>query len=225
MSAQSRAVEASAEEYDLGETVPVEGITAVPSGTNVLVAGPAMLGTDRIALDVLEYGLQCGEHGVVVTPDDPANRVRSRLDAPADGPTVQFIDCSAVGGEVEDEQVRGVSAPGNLTDIGVCLTKATQAIGDEATAGVRISLLSLSTLLQYTDLDQVFKFVHVATGRFAAGGYLGVATIDAATHDEETMNTIRAQFDAVVELREGTDDAPEIRAVGFPGGSADWQPL
>lgn len=228
MNAESRAVEASSEQYDLCDAVPAGGLTAVPGGTNLLVAGPSMLGTDRIAMDILARGVRLGEHAVIVTPDRPADRVLSQYEelARPDGPVLQIVDCSAAsdsGWAGDGERVKDVSSPGNLTDIGVGLTKATGAIGDGAAAGVRISLLSLSTFLQYTDFDRVFKFVHVLTGRFAAAGYLCVATIDTAAQDDRTLNKIKAQFDGVVQLREAQDGTREARALGFPEVTTAWE--
>lgn len=225
MSAEPRAVEAAADQYAVGDAIPVETLAAVPDGTNLLVAGPSMLGIDGIALDLLKHGLRLSEHGVVITPDDPADRILSRFGglADADDAELQIVDCCGAGGD-DTDQVNYVATPGNLTDIGVNLTKATQAIGDRATAGVRVSMLSLSTLLHYNDLDTVFQFVHITTSRFAAAGYFSVATIDTMSHEPQTLNKLKAQFDGVVELREGSE-GPEIRVVGLHDVPVEWEPF
>lgn len=224
MSAHAQAFESTADEYDLGNGLPVEGFTAVRSGTNLLISGPSMLGPERLALDILKRGCQLGEHAVVVTPDTPASKVRDTfLDGAGDGGAgVYIVDCCAADEDgAVDDRVETVASPGNLTGIGVGLTKATQAIGEGAAEGVRVSLLSLSTLLQYTDVDSVFKFVHVATSRFAAAGYLGVATVNPGIHEERTVNKLKAQFDGAIELREA-GDGPECRVVGFPEVASEW---
>lgn len=225
MSANAQAIETSSSQYDLGTGLSIDGFTAVRSGTNLLIMGPSMLGTERIAVEILERGLRLGEHAVIVSADRPGTRIRGSIDGgDRDGDSrLHVIDCCAAGNEAADDDdfVQTVASPGNLTGIGVGLTKATQSIGDGATEGVRVAMLSLSTLLQYTDVDTVFRFVHVATSRFAAAGYLGVATVDPDIHEDRTLNKLKAQFDGAIELREGPDH-PEYRVVGFPEVPANW---
>lgn len=224
----TRATEVVTEEYAIGDVIPVDGIEAVPKGTNLLVLGPSMLGHRKLALDILGHGLSRGEHAVVVTPDQSADRIRDRFEDQlgSDAGTLQIVDCSAGGSSAltDTDQVKSVSAPHDLTGIGIALVKSTQAIGDAATDGVRVSLLSLTTLLQYTDLERVFNFVCVVTGRLAAAGYLSVATMDTTAHDTKTLNTMKAQFDGVVELREA-ESGQEIRVQGFSDVSTEWRPF
>lgn len=70
-------------------------------------------------------------------------------------------------------------------------------------------LHSLSTLLMYADLQTVFRFLHVFTGRIQSVGGLGVFTIDADAHDDRTMNTIKQLFDGIITTHE--DAPPDIR--------------
>jgi len=77
-----------------------------------------------------------------------------------------------------------------------------------------MGVLSLSTMLRLTDADRVFNFLHVLTGRISAAGYLGVFALDPTVHDERTVNTIKAQFDGAIRLRQDSDGAG-IETVGL----------
>jgi hypothetical protein len=68
---------------------------------------------------------------------------------------------------------------------------------------------SLSTLLMYSNLQTVFRFLHVFTGRIQSVGALGLFAIDSTAHDEQTMNTLKQLFDGVITTSE--DDPPALR--------------
>jgi hypothetical protein len=61
----------------------------------------------------------------------------------------------------------------------------------------------------YSDLQTVFRFLHVFTGRVQSVDGLGLFAIDDSAHDERTMNTLKQLFDGIVRTRE--DGPPEIR--------------
>lgn len=216
------APEASPTSYDLQGVMASSGPSSVPRGTNLLISGGAMSGKTDLALAAIRRGVEAGQHAIVVTPDAGAERIRSAVGSPD---RLQVVDCTGTSGSFEGTgDVEFVSSPGDLTGIGIGLTKCTQRIGADAVRGVRIGVLSLSTILRYAGLDSVFNFVHVLTGRIEAAGYLGVFTLAPSGHDVETVETIRAQFDGVVELRDAEDGRREARTLGF-GGSREWAPF
>jgi len=68
----------------------------------------------------------------------------------------------------------------------------------------------------YSDLQTVFRFLHVFTGRIQSADALGVYVIDSTAHDDQTMNTLKQLFDAVIELEEAADgEEPTIRTAGL----------
>ena len=214
------AVDATTAAYHVGDVLPQ--VETLPRGSCLLVTGAAMSGKTAFAVDLLAAGIERGEHALVVTPDEGAPRLRSRF------PTtdrLHVVDCSGTGGTFDDTpSVKYVSSAGDLTGIGIGIAKCTQAIGDRAREGVRLAVLSLSTVLRYTSLDSLFNFVHVLTGRIEAAGYLGVFTLDPTVHDATTVNTIKAQVDGVVELREGEAGDREVRVTGLDGATGEWTP-
>ncbi|WP_148413567.1 recombinase RecA [Haloferax sp. KTX1] len=198
--------------YNLGADLDVE----VEPGTNLLLVGPPLTGKRSLALDILAAGTRNGEGSVIVTTKDGADRILSdfgkRLDY--EGKPVAVVDCvtkqQGVGEVRDDERIRYTSSPVDMTGIGIKLSEILQEYyQDRGLPGNRIMLHSLSTLLMYADLQTVFRFLHVFTGRIQSVGGLGLFTIDADAHDDRTMNTIKQLFDGIITTHE--DAPPDIR--------------
>lgn len=214
------AVSASAASYEVDGALSCSELTSIDAGTSLLVSGPAMTRKTDLVLSLLETGFERGQHAIVVSPDIGVARIRDRV-----GPTDQLrvVDSTGTGGSFDDtELVKFVSSPGDLTGIGIGLAKCNQAIGAAAEAGVRVGVLSLSTLIQYAGLDSVFSFVHVLTGRVDAAGYFGVFALDRGTHDDRVTETLAPQFDGVIEVRESDTGQLEGRVLGLDGASREW---
>lgn len=103
-----------------------------------------------------------------------------------------------------DVQVTNVSSPGDLTGLGMKVSKCASAWEDDGNETV-FCFDSLTTLLQYADLKRVFQFVHVLLERLQSEGAFAHFHLDPSAHDDRTLATLRSLFDAVVEA----DDARE----------------
>lgn len=223
MTSIGRATRSEVPAYDVS-SLAGERFGTVPSGSNVLIAGPSMTGKSELALNVLAPR---GKHkAVLVTSDQPAARILDRiegLEGAVDTESVCVVDCSGSasrGSFGETAGVKHVSSPSDLTGVGMGIAKCTNEIGTAARDGLGLGVLSLSTLLQYSSERRVFNFVHVMTGRVAAADYLGIWTVDTTSHDEQTVNTIRGQFDYVAEVRDTESGERELRMLG---GENDWR--
>ncbi|ELZ82264.1 hypothetical protein C455_03614 [Haloferax larsenii JCM 13917] len=201
--------------YDLGPDLDAE----VEPGTNLLISGPPLTGKRALALDILAAGTENGEGAVIVTTKDGAERVLNdyakRIDY--EGKPVSVVDCvtrqQGVGDVRDDERVKYTSSPVDMTGIGIKLSEVLQEYYQQrGLEQNRIMLHSLSTLLMYADLQTVFRFLHVFTGRIQSVGGLGLFAIDADAHDDRTMNTIKQLFDGIITTHE--DAEPDVRLAG-----------
>jgi hypothetical protein len=52
----------------------------------------------------------------------------------------------------------------------------------------------------YSDVQTVFRFMHVFTSRIENADAMGVHVIESTAHDEETLNTLRQLFDHAVSV-------------------------
>ena len=213
--------------YDLDDVLPVEGLDAVDPGTNVLISGGRMLGKDRLALEVLAAGAD--DQAIAVTPDTAGSRLRDDFASVAGRvDPLCVVDCTGASGSGsfdDTDEVKYVPSPGDLNGIGMGVVKCTRDMGQSVDDGLRLAVLSLSTILRYSDPDRGFNFLHTVTGRVSAADYLGVATLDPDAHDPQDVNTLTSQFDVVVELREADDVGREARIVGHHESPRTWQPL
>ena len=99
--------------------------------------------------------------------------------------------------------VRSVSSPADLTDIGIKLNAYLAEWADDGNQIV-VCFHSVTTLLQYVDLQRAFRFFHVITGRVRESGARAHYHVDPSAHDERTLNTLMTLFDGVARW-EGDD--------------------
>ena len=204
--------------YDLGQDFDS---TSVDPGTNILISGPPLTGKRRLAMDIIAHGADNGEGSVIVTTRDSSDRVisdfQSRLVAP-DEADLGVVDCVTQhqGRSASDtELVKYASSPVDMTGIGIKFSEFVEEFYTER--GVRqnrVLMDSLSTLLMYSDLQTVFRFMHVFTSRIEDADALGIHVIESTAHDAEAMNTMKQLFDGVVEVTEDRE-----MSVQLPGSS------
>jgi hypothetical protein len=103
-----------------------------------------------------------------------------------------------IGQDDVDVTVTQISSPENLTRLGVrvteCLEELTENVGDRQ---VVVCFDSVTAMLQYVELDQAFRFLHVVTDRFADADAMAHFHVDPGAHDDETLETLRSLFDGV----------------------------
>ena len=201
--------------YDLGPDLDSE----VQPGTNILVSGPPMSGKRSLCLDILASGTQKGEGSIIVTTKDGADRVLRDFESrtPYEDRPVAIVDCvtrqQGMGEARDDDRIKYTSSPVDMTGIGIKLSEFLQAFyQNRGIEKNRVMLHSLSTLLMYADLQTVFRFLHVFTGRIQSVDGLGVFAIDDSAHDDQTMNTLKQLFDGIVTTQE--DGPPSVRLAG-----------
>jgi len=92
-----------------------------------------------------------------------------------------------------------VSEPADLTGLGISLTNYLSEWAENNNQTV-VCFHSLTPLLQYADLQRVFRFLHVLTGRIASSDAVAHYHMDPSAHDEQTRQTLVQLFDATIEL-------------------------
>jgi RecA-superfamily ATPases implicated in signal transduction len=205
--------------YNMGDVLPD---VSFDLGSNVLVSGPPLTGKRRIALEVLAAGSTKGEGVIIVTTKDDAEKMLSQYGEIVGGGEIPvgIVDCVTQQRGVEsvdDPRVKYASSPVDMTGIGINLSEYLEefyeARGIERN---RVLLHSVSTLLMYSNLETVFRFLHVFTGRIQSANALGVHVIDSTAHDEQTINTLKQLYDGLLMVEEG-EDGPVVRQQGIVG--------
>jgi KaiC/GvpD/RAD55 family RecA-like ATPase len=202
--------------YDLAPPLDVE----VEQGSNLLLSGPALTGKKQLAFDILASGVRNGEGAIVVSNTDGAKRVFEALEERVDytDRPVAVVDCvtrqQGVSEARDDAQVRYTSSPVDMTGVGIKFSELLEEFYEQQSIERnRVFLDSLSTLLMYSDLQTVFRFLHVFTGRVQSVDGLGLYAIDSTAHDDKTMNTLKQLFDGVIETHEDGDPTTNLPVV------------
>ena len=216
--------------YDLPESLQTESVRALEPGSSVLVTGPPMSGKRDLALDIIAAGHDDADGLMLISTQKRAARIIRDLErrvGSLDTDRIGIVDCA--GGDdrraIRNISTEHVSTPGDLTGISIGTVKLMRQFRKHGVEDVCHGLVSVSTMLQYMNFPTVFKFLHIYTRRIADSDGLGVFTLDNASHDPQTVNTITGEFDGLVELRTPDDGGREVRLRGFGGSNTGWQPL
>ena len=211
--------------YDLADVQPdVE----LDPGTNLLVKGPPLTGKRRIALQILASGTERGDGAIIVSTKDSADKLIDEYEGlvgSVEGAPFGVVDCvtkqRGVGSTENSSQVKYASSPVDMTGIGIQLSEFLQEFYERRNAKRnRVLLHSVSTLLMYSNLQTVFRFLHVFTGRVQSANGLGLYVIDSTAHEQQTLNTLKQLFDGVIEVEDDGGE-PSVRTVGLPTASND----
>lgn len=186
-------------------------------GSNLLVSGPSME-SKEVLYDVIAEGLRDDQSAIVIATDQGAGAVvralENRVELVPD--RLGVIDATGEAGEsvdVSNARVRTLGSAGDLTGLSLEFAKLLQGLEDVGNADeVRVGVATVSTLLMYTDVRTVFRFLHVFTSRIRSAELFGTFALDPGMHEDQTTNTVRAIFDA--EARVSGDDT-EVRGSGF----------
>lgn len=217
--------------YKVDGVLPAEVVAAIPPGTNLLVSGPPMTGKRRLMLRLLARGERDGEGSVVVTSREPAPDVLSSYgDLLAGEPgRVSVIDSVSARGDIprmeDDDRVRYVSSPSDLTGIGIEFSNVTRNASEAGVDRLRVGLDSLSPMLMYVDLQRLFRFLHVFTSQVQSQDWVGFFVVDPESHDQQDVTTLQQLFDGVLELRLTDDGDREVRVRGITDRPTGWAAL
>jgi len=98
--------------------------------------------------------------------------------------------------------VETISDPGDLIGLGIAISKYLSNWEGSPNQTV-VCFHSLTPLLQYGNLQRVFRFLHVLTGPLKSIDAVAHFHLDPHAHDEQTINTLSQLFDVIVEHDNG----------------------
>jgi hypothetical protein len=203
------------------ENLPLE---PVPPGTNLLVTGPAMGGLRELMMRLL--ACESEEGLLVLALDVDADETIENFERGGclyDPSRMAVIDCTQSGAEDDGRNVYSVSAPSDLTGMGIQFSSLYEQLYEAGFRRVRTGLYTVSTLFMYTDeVQPLYRFLHTMTGRVRSAEGLGISAVDPETMDEQTFRTLTQPFDGELQLRE-QDGGHELRIRGLSDQPDGWQ--
>ena len=176
--------------------------------SNVLVLAPSMgAGKREACLGLLTQTPPASTNVLSVTfTQSPTEWVDDWNDRAGEPPARGGI--VAIGQQQAEEdvdwRVATVENPSDLTGIGIELSELLSRIAGAADDDEPLTVCfdSITSLLQYADLQRTFRFLHVVTGRIKTAGGVGHFHIDPAAHTDQELATLKGLFDAIVEVDE-----------------------
>jgi len=216
-------------DYTLGIEELDNAIEGIKSGSNILLIGPPMCGKEFILYHVMYHGSGINENAIInVTSRETATHIldwfsEKNLKLPLD--RIGIIDCvtkPSSGEVVNNVNIKFVSSTVDLTGIGLKISQfLDEFVIKNKIPKNQLHINSLSTFLMYTDVQTVFRFLHVITKRIKSIAALGIYLIDGGMHDEQEIATLRQLFDGIIEI-ESQKDKNFIRIVGLSAKPTPW---
>jgi len=179
---------------------------ATGTAANVLLRGAWLDGAnDQRCADLLAIDRAERVKVILVTVTTaPRSRVRT-VDSQFEGDPeeIAVITTNPDAGSsrvVRPGEVPGASTvttnrnPGDLTGLGVSIMDLFSD-WDDTDAAISVCFDSITPLLQYNSLDEVFHFLRIVTEEVESAGALAHYHIDPAAHDEQTQQRLLPLFD------------------------------
>ncbi len=177
--------------------------------SNVLLLAPSLGSHGRaVCFDLLTETPPAETNVLVIsytqTPGEFVDDWTDHVGTPPIRGGVVSVGQGEAGAEDSSWAVKSVENPSDLTGVGIELSEFLSGIASTAEEREHIAVCfnSVTSLLQYADLQRVFRFLHVVTGRIKTVGGVGHFHLDPDAHDEQTLATLKGLFDAVVEVDE-----------------------
>ncbi len=177
--------------------------TQLSGATNILLEEPSLGGGRDVCTSLL-------------TEEEPPNvlfvtftRQASACVEQLDGAAVNNVGVVTVGdasAAVDDDTVvtDTVSTPSDLTGLGISIGKFLSEFDDQ----VLVCFDSLTSMLQYVNVQTAYEFLHAITGQIHAANARAHFHIDPSAHGEQDVAAIASLFDARVALGDGD---PEVQ--------------
>ncbi len=216
-------------DYILGIKELDEAIDNIHKGSNILMLGPPMSGKDIILYNIMYHGAIANENAIInVSTRESGFHIlewfkENNLNLPLD--RIGIIDCISrtTGIDVkENENIKIATSPVDLTGIGVNIGQFFEKfLHQKKIQKVQLQLNSLSTILMYSNIQTVFRFIHVFTGRIKTSGALGIYVMEKGMHEDQAIATLKQLFDGMIEIKT-ENEKNFIRMVGLSRKPTPW---
>ncbi len=201
----------------------------IKKGSNVLLIGPPMSRKEVILNHIMYYGAAKNENAVITlnTFETGTRTLEWFRDNKRILPLsrIGIVDCITrmIGGEAnDDDNIKIADHPVDLTGIGIRISQFLEEYSMRKNVRkIQLCVNSLSTLLLYSNIRTVYKFLHVFTRRIKAAGGLGIYVLESGIHDMQSIATLNQLFDGVMEVK-SENGKNFIRVIGLSPKPTLW---
>ncbi|RUM33503.1 MAG: recombinase RecA [Archaeoglobus sp.] len=194
-------------------------------GSNIMVYGPTFTGKSMFVRSIFRDFISRGYGGIYVLTKDSAETLMSWLGTGYDSRKVRIIDCvtKSMVGNVKDTDSVKYSTVMDLTGISAKISKFFEDFWRSGIKNIVVVFDSLSTLLMYMNLQTVFRFLHILTGRVKITESIAFYIVEDGMHDEKTIVTLKQLFSGVVEFKE--DNGRKYVRFVSPFMQTEWREI
>jgi len=187
---------------------------SIRAGDNVLVCCPSFTGAEpRLCLDLLTPDGSTDVHALAVLfTQSPGEHVDTWRRVAGGYPTrmrVVAVDADSRSGQSPgeadetDRAVERVGSPHNLTQLGVRITDCLDEWDGVVDRPTVVCFQSITTLLQYVDIEGAVEFLGVVTERCAATDAVAHYHVDPQAHDDDTIDRLADLFGTTLAFDDG----------------------
>ncbi|MHC1571535.1 MAG: RAD55 family ATPase [Methanosarcinales archaeon] len=216
-------------DYSLGIPEVDEITGGVPKGTNIMLLGPPLTGKHLLIRHIIYHTIKEGDSAVLVSTRDTGDEIIewfSEYLEEEERSRIGIVDCvtKSLGKNIHDKDVvKYASSPVDLTGIGIKISQFFEEfIRRRQIPKTILCIDSVSTLLMYTNIQTLFRFLHVFTGRVKLAGAIGIYVVDEGMHDDKSINTLKQLFPAVFEVRTDGEEN-HLRILGLGSKPTPWK--
>lgn len=173
---------------------------ALDPGASVLVHDAGDDTPSRLCGDLAATADPTGDVLLVEFSPDPANCLDKLTNHPSTGRKrlLAVGDHGDLRSSRGDVDVVSIDDPADLSSLGIEISGFLTDGGE-----TNLCFHSLTELLDHSDLERAFRFLHVLAGRVRAADAVAHFHIDPTAHEPRDLNTLAALFDGVVERFDG----------------------
>lgn len=207
-------------------------IGEVQPGTNILLVGAPMSGKSFFLRQLFYDGLENKEAGIYISTKETWAKLCEWFDACGKGlepfrEKYGVVDCVSRSLKIEVKEppknVICAASPIDMTGISVALNKFLEEfLRDKQIKKVMVVVESLSNLLMYSNLQTVYRFLHVFTAKVRAADALGVYSVEEGMHSPQTIATLKQLVQGMIELKDA-DNKRLLRVVGLTPAPSKWR--
>jgi KaiC/GvpD/RAD55 family RecA-like ATPase len=168
--------------------------------SNLLIMGDAWSSKRELGMTMLSAGLQNNEAAICISATSTAEEARAHWFDFGLNPNlehqgrVKFVDCYSkmIGVNVSDTpSIKRVPSIIDYTKLAMTVNELCAGYLSKNIA-VRVLFDSLSTLLIYSSLQTVMRFLHIFLGQLRKQNVLGFLIVEEGTHDLLTLNQLKS---------------------------------
>lgn len=179
----------------------------VPPGTNLMLLGDLFSGKDILCKEFIREGLKNGEACIFVSTNDPIQETVEEF-SDYDLEYLGMVNCISSRRDLAPDfayinQVRFVSSPTELATIMAFINEFLDILREKNVTRIRIVLDSVSTLLMYSNLKTIFKFLHVLTNTVKKRNGILLLTMEEGVHDKIEISSLQRLSQGLITMTGG----------------------